>query len=216
MTSILKVDNIKDSADNQAISISGGVVTFANNPAGIADSGAMMLLQTITISSGVSTVDLENVFTSTYKNYKIIANNISIVSPDASLLARIKKGTDSGFDATTNAYSLRNETFSNANNNYSGFNDTSTSWNFIPSGAQEDGTNAYPSWLEMDIYDPSNTTSSQGASARYDIEYLSYHPYKIGNRGHLFHTNNDWKGIQFLLNSSATFASGTIKLYGIK
>jgi hypothetical protein len=30
MTSILKVDNIKDSADNQAISISGGVVTFAS------------------------------------------------------------------------------------------------------------------------------------------------------------------------------------------
>jgi len=30
MTSILKVDNIKDSANNQAISISGGVVTFNN------------------------------------------------------------------------------------------------------------------------------------------------------------------------------------------
>jgi hypothetical protein len=30
MTSILKVDNIKDSADNQAISISGGVATFAS------------------------------------------------------------------------------------------------------------------------------------------------------------------------------------------
>lgn len=34
MTSILKVDNIKDSADNQAISISGGVVTFSNPPVG--------------------------------------------------------------------------------------------------------------------------------------------------------------------------------------
>ena len=32
MTSILKVDNIKDSADNQAISISGGVATFTNPP----------------------------------------------------------------------------------------------------------------------------------------------------------------------------------------
>jgi hypothetical protein len=34
MTSILKVDNIKDSADNQAISISGGVVTFSNPTVG--------------------------------------------------------------------------------------------------------------------------------------------------------------------------------------
>ncbi len=34
MTSILKVDNIKDSSNNQAISISSGVVTFANNPVG--------------------------------------------------------------------------------------------------------------------------------------------------------------------------------------
>ena len=31
MTSILKVDNIRDSSDNQAISISNGVVTFAND-----------------------------------------------------------------------------------------------------------------------------------------------------------------------------------------
>ena len=34
MTSILKVDNIKDTSDNQAMSISGGVVTFANTPVG--------------------------------------------------------------------------------------------------------------------------------------------------------------------------------------
>lgn len=33
--STLKVDNIKDTSDNQAISISGGVVTFTNNPSGI-------------------------------------------------------------------------------------------------------------------------------------------------------------------------------------
>ena len=33
--STLKVDNIKDTSDNQAISISGGVVTFSNNPSGI-------------------------------------------------------------------------------------------------------------------------------------------------------------------------------------
>jgi hypothetical protein len=32
MTSILKVDNIKDSANNQAISISSGVATFTNTP----------------------------------------------------------------------------------------------------------------------------------------------------------------------------------------
>ncbi len=31
MTSILKVDNIRDSSDNQAISISNGVVTFSND-----------------------------------------------------------------------------------------------------------------------------------------------------------------------------------------
>ena len=189
---------------------------FSGTVSGAGDPADFVKLQTTTISSGVSTVDLENVFTSTYKNYKIIANNISIVSPDANLFIRIKKGTDSGFDATANAYILRDETFSNANVNYSGNNASANSWNTMPSGAQEDGTNSYPSWLEIDIYDPSNTTASQGASARYEGEYLSYHPYRIGNRGHLFHTNNDWKGIQFLLNNSATFASGTIKLYGIK
>jgi hypothetical protein len=39
MTSILKVDNIKDSADNQAISISGGVATFNNLPVNASAAG---------------------------------------------------------------------------------------------------------------------------------------------------------------------------------
>ena len=47
MTSILKVDNIKDSADNQAISISGGAVTMSNS----------LTTPGITSTAGITTSD---------------------------------------------------------------------------------------------------------------------------------------------------------------
>lgn len=56
MSSILKVDNIKDTSDNQAISISNGVVTFASNPSGITiPSITKFVSAEITISASTKT-----------------------------------------------------------------------------------------------------------------------------------------------------------------
>jgi len=48
MTSILKVDNIKDSANNQAISISGGVATFSSIPVGTNVTGSAAFAARVT------------------------------------------------------------------------------------------------------------------------------------------------------------------------
>ena len=97
----------------------------------------------------------------------------------------------------------RTETFSNANSNYGGANVTGSG--NTPSGAVEDGQyNSMPMNVEFTIYNPS-TNSSQGVY-RYELDYISYHPYRIGNRGHLFHTSN-WTGLSLFWASSDTFTS---------
>lgn len=101
MTSILKVDNIKDSADNQAISISSGVVTFNNPPVG--DNNNLVLLQTVTASSD-STVDVgsSSLFTSTYKVYQIHLIDVHPSTNGAHFAC--KMGTGGSIVSTSGSY----------------------------------------------------------------------------------------------------------------
>jgi hypothetical protein len=57
MTSILKVDNIKDSADNQAISISGGVATFNNLPVNASAAGTAAFAARVAASTWAQIAD---------------------------------------------------------------------------------------------------------------------------------------------------------------
>ena len=81
MTSIIKVDNIKDSANNQAIAISSGNITVAGNTTFTGtvtgDNNNLVLLQTVTASND-TTVDVgsSSLFTSTYKVYQIHLINV--------------------------------------------------------------------------------------------------------------------------------------------
>ena len=78
MTSILKVDNIKDSANNQAISISGGNMTVAGNTTftgTVTGAGGMDLLLDSTFTSSGGNVDISSTYiNSTYDDYYLLFN----------------------------------------------------------------------------------------------------------------------------------------------
>ncbi len=57
MTSILKVDNIKDTSDNQAISISSGVATFNNLPVNASAAGSAAFLARNNVNAWVAAGD---------------------------------------------------------------------------------------------------------------------------------------------------------------
>lgn len=209
--STIRVNTIQDTGTNNAMTISGGTVTFTNTPSG---ASPIRLLKTLTVTSGNS-ADLNDIFSSSYKYYKIVGTDIALAAAsDQKLECRVKISGQGSFDSGGSNYIRRTETFSDANANYSGDNTTGSAWVLTPSGAVEDGDNTYPMWLEMNFYDPANTTASQGIGARYELDYYSYHPYRIGNRGHLFFANNNISGVQFFWAGSGTFLSGTFKVYG--
>ena len=182
--------------------------TFTGTVAGISD---MVHLDTTNVSSGATNVDIEQ-FSSTYSAYKIIGYNIvKEAASDQKLECRIK---ESGSYNTASAYLRRVWTGSNANTNYTYAYTTGSAWVLTPSGAVEDGTTTYPMYLEMDIYNPTESTITGGA-ANFKLDYYSYHPYNVYNYGALVHTANNWQGIRFFF-SSGNFGGGVFKIYGIK
>jgi hypothetical protein len=97
MTSILKVDNIKDSANNQAISISSGNMTVAGNTTFTGtvtgDNNNLALLQTVTANNDTTvTVGSSSLFTSTYKIYQIHCINIHPTNNSVEFRCRMSKG----------------------------------------------------------------------------------------------------------------------------
>ena len=79
MTSILKVDNIKDSANNQAIAISSGNLTIPGSTTftgAVTGSGTRQLLRAVTITSNTTAVEFIHgsngvVLDSTYSRHEI-------------------------------------------------------------------------------------------------------------------------------------------------
>ena len=92
MTSILKVDNIKDSANNQAISISSGVATFANTPVGLP---ANITAGTTVTASGTE-VDFTGI-PSTAIRITLIFMGVSLAVGQNGL---VQLGTSSGFQTS--------------------------------------------------------------------------------------------------------------------
>ena len=172
---------------------------------------SFQLLNTTTVSSGTTNVDIEQ-FSSTYTYYKIIAHNIvKETASDQKLECRIK---ESGSYNTSSNYLRRVWTGSNANDNYTYDYTTGSAWVLTPSGAVEDGTTSHPMYIEMDIYNPTESTLT-GMQINFKLDYISYHPYNIHNYGALAHTSNNWQGIRFFF-SSGNFGGGVFKIYGTK
>tara|TARA_R100001463_G_scaffold51032_1_gene101563 strand:- start:2266 stop:2970 length:705 start_codon:yes stop_codon:yes gene_type:complete len=88
MSSQLKVNSIRDTSNNEALTISSGNVSFNNTisagtlGSSVTGNWGWKLLQTETISSAVSNKDIgsSSLFSSTYDTYKIIFHNLGVAS----------------------------------------------------------------------------------------------------------------------------------------
>tara|TARA_R110000822_G_scaffold8630_2_gene33894 strand:+ start:420 stop:824 length:405 start_codon:yes stop_codon:yes gene_type:complete len=92
MTSILKVDNIKDSADNQAISISGGNMTVAGNTT---FSGTVSGVDSLGQGQSWSDVKASRAVSTTYTNSTAlpIAVSVSTVTQNISRVSILVDGS---------------------------------------------------------------------------------------------------------------------------
>ena len=92
MASILKVDKIRVTGlDSDSISFdNSGNITFNKTVTG--DNNTMVLLNTTVVSSGVSEIDFNGLFSSTYQNYELHGTNVHVSGDGAHIGARILIG----------------------------------------------------------------------------------------------------------------------------
>ena len=167
--------------------------TYADNAA--ATLGGLVHINSTTIGSGVSAVDVDNVFTSDYKSYRIILR--AVTSGNANLTYRLRA---SGTPETGSVYIDQNIRV--LTGTVSGATATNTSGFFISGGTTSH-------FATIDFYAPQLTENTFSIST-----YRSNSP-ATGLVSEIVNTSTAYDGISFSVSAN-TLSSGTIRIYGYK
>jgi hypothetical protein len=178
-------------------------------------SSDFVLLSTVDITSSTTQAEFDGLFSSTYKNYKVIISGLLPVNNSARLQAQMKEG---GSYIVSGAYSyligadiVYNTTDSGSTNieaqaNYDRFRLTSEMTN----------TTSETNSLEITIYDPlgSHYKAMTWHNSNYGSVLTNLHRNYVGS-GIMRNGTGDATAIRFYLDSG-NIVKGNFKLYGIK
>ena len=169
--------------------------------------GNLVLISNYNVSSTVSTITFDNVFTSTYKNYLIITSNVK-VSSTAKTLFNFRSGGSSltgNYNQAMTAYRTANNAIEFGNQNQTNFTTTIANDIYQDTGYSE----------RMYIYDPQNSADKRisqlgvyNDSNQYDNTFMGTGVY----------ANNTTSIDGFILSRSTGdfYGHGQITVYGIK
>lgn len=177
----------------QVLTVAGGVPSWAT---AATPSSGLTLISSTTIGSGVSTVAVSSVFSSTYDNYKIIVSGgVASSNPNLDL---VLGSTTSGyyyFNVKTNSYStIAASTSSN-----------SGSWPYIGSG----GPNSLQA--NIDILGPNLAKRTQYTATAQTTNSGSL-GFFVG--GGMQNSDTQFTGFTLGTGGDGTMTGGTIKVYG--
>jgi len=177
----------------QVLSVSGGVPAWTSP-----SSGAMTLIQTSTFSGVADTgTTFDNVFSSTYKNYKVFLNVTN--STGAGLLYRYRVA---GADNTTSNYAYQRLILSNSS--FNNVRETAQT-----NGALGDTTTTNCNW-ELTFFNPFETKLSYA----YSNTAISASSPEIHLWNNGFNATTSFTG--FTLYPSSGTITGEILVYGMK
>jgi len=153
--------------------------------------------------SGASSITLRNVFSSTYKNYKVVVN-VATTSTDMDLQLRV--GNSGTADTTANSqwtYWLRNTAGSNLS--YDGAN-----VNYVFLASMETYTNTALTNVALDIYNPFIACETGGNVQISTVNTSG--AVTMGAGGFIKGSSTSWADL-IILSSTGNF-TGTITIYG--
>jgi hypothetical protein len=192
-------DLVKDGAT--AIATLGQDIDTAMNTALGTKKAGMVLLNT-TSFSGVSSQAVTSIFSSTYKNYKIILNITSVTS-DCSIFIKMRSGaTDSSASYTSNRAQVINGTVSGA------YGSPETNGFFIFNPDTAVGSGYYNASIDLSNPFESLTTTAQVFS----VGLNQTGSYFLNLGGTLHELSNSYDSLNVL--TSAGNMTGSIRVYG--
>jgi hypothetical protein len=192
-------DLVKDGAT--AIETLGDAIDASMNTALGTKKAGMVLLNT-TSFSGVSSQAVTSIFSSTYKNYKIILNITSVTS-DCSIFIKMRSGaTDSSASYTSNRAQVINGTVSGA------YGSPETNGFFIFNPDTAVGSGYYNASIDLSNPFESLTTTAQVFS----VGLNQTGSYFLNLGGTLHELSNSYDSLNVL--TSAGNMTGSIRVYG--
>jgi hypothetical protein len=166
-------------------------------------SSGMVLINATTIGTTVSSVQIDNCFTTTYSNYRIVVNINACSATDTNVLFRLVDGT-SPVTTANYEYGAVGLSSSAVTENKSGSGETSFTLGSTSSSQAAFG-------LSLDVYKPQLAFQTS-------MTYQSANSYNTGrfyvnNGAARFSLTTQLEGFQ-ILASSGTFTGGTVAVYG--
>lgn len=173
------------------------------------------LLATTDITSSTAEVEFDGLFSSTYKNYKIIISGLLPVTSGVRFQAQLK---ESGSYITSGAYSfiigadiVYNTTSTGAANN-----EGQTNYDRMRLTSEMTNTTSEHNALDITMYDPlgNHYKGLTWHNQNYGAALTNLHRSYVGS-GIMRNSTNDCTAIRFYMDSG-NIAKGNFKLYGMK
>jgi hypothetical protein len=170
----------------------------------------MTLVANATIGSGVTSVNIDNVFSSAYRNYQIIVNGLLTGTVD-SLEFRVR---DSGGTIATSTYSFMGmEMNSGAIGTITARGSASTTAVRVGTTGSATSPSSYNSVIYVcapNLAQPTNIISTSSTNAQGSIATIA----NWGNGNHF--SSTVVTGFALVQGTGATFTGGTIQVYGLR
>ena len=224
MTSILKADEIQDSSGNNIINENANTITIGasgdtvNIPsgatfnvqgtAGTGFDGRWALVSTGTIGGGATYIDMDDVFSATYKNYLLVYTSVNPATDGEDLLIQVKTAAGLVSGGSDYVYGLGQIA---SNNNISSAYNTGNSYYRLNNSGTGNATEESASGTVV-FYDPRSTTFYHNmighqVSLSTGVDALSN--WSVGTAK----TTTALTGLRFKA-ASGNLDSGVLKLYG--
>lgn len=171
---------------------------------GLGSSG-LVLINATTIGTTVASVQIDNCFTSTYSNYRIVVSINASSAADTNVLFRLVDGT-SPVTTANYEYGAVGLSTGGVTENKSGAGETSFTLGSTSSSNATFG-------MSLDIYKPQlafNTSMTYQSANGYNTGRVY-----VNNGVAKFSLTTQFEGFQ-ILASSGTFTGGTVAVYGYK
>ena len=183
----------------QVLTVSGGVPSWATP-----SSGALTLVSTTSFSA-VSSQSFNNVFSSTYTNYKVMMNFHTSGGATTSFRFRA-----AGSDLTAANYSGGQYIFNNVNNAGSANWSTSQDSTATLILNNYNNTSGVPTGIDMTVYDPMSTSGRKNYSANVVTSNIYY-----GLSWGMYYgsTSTAFDGFSLIMTSGTM--TGSVSVYGM-
>lgn len=175
----------------------------------VASSGGLTLISTTTIGSGVTTVPVDNVFSSTYRNYQIVINGAQTATIDGYLMQLRAAGSTL---AGTGYFFSGMETQASGSTITQRLGNGVSNWRIGIGG----GTNAASSYnFIVDVYQPAVATATNIFARA-----TTRDPGTLGNVYQTMSGSNSsalaYDGFTLSMSGGVTITGGTIQVYGLR